>query len=133
MELKGQWCDHEHCRDFGQVDAGNIRVHSYAERRYYCQTCRRTFSADKGTFFETVRSDRLTVVEVLAMLVERNSLRAVERLKHHPHNAVLYWLDLAGQHAAAVSAVLVRNMHLTQAQVDELWTFVKKTRTPATR
>jgi hypothetical protein len=45
----------------------------------------------------------------------------------------LHWLDLAGQHAAAASAVLIRNVHLTQAQVDELWTFVKKTRAPATR
>ena len=133
MELKGQWCGCEQCRDFGKIDAGNIWVHSYAERRYYCQTCRRTFSADTGTFFETVRSDRLTIVEVLGMLVERNSLRAVERLQHHPHTAVLHWLDLAGQHATVASAVLIRNVHLTQAQVDELWTFVKKTRAPATR
>jgi hypothetical protein len=35
-------------------------------------------------------------------------------------------VDLAGQHAAAVSAALICNLHLTQAQVDELWTFVKK-------
>jgi hypothetical protein len=25
-----------------------------------------------------------------------------------------------------VSAALIRNLHLTQAQIDELWTFVKK-------
>ena len=132
MELKDQWCDNEQCRAFGKVEAGNIQIHSYAERRYYCRTCRHTFSADKGTFFETLRSDHLTVVEVLAMLGERNSLRAVERLKHHPHNAILHWVDLAGQHGAAVSTLLIRDLHLTQAQVDELWTFVKKTRASAT-
>jgi len=33
---------------------------------------------------------------------------------------------LAGQHTAAVSAALIRNLHLTQVQIDELWTFVKK-------
>jgi hypothetical protein len=37
-------------------------------------------------------------------------------------------LNLAGQHAAAVSQHLVHGLHLTQAQIDELWTFVKKNR-----
>jgi len=67
-------------------------------------------------------------IGALALLGERNSLRAIERLQHRPPNTVLHWLDLAGQHAAAVSAVFIHGLHLTQAQVDELWTFVKKNR-----
>jgi len=132
MELKRQWCDHPRCPDFGKVEAGNIRVYSYIEQRYYCKTCRHTFSADKGTVFETLRSPRLRVVETLAQLGERNSLRAVERLKHCPAKTVLAWLDLAGAHAAAVSADLIQSLHLAQAQVDELWTLVKKTSPSAT-
>jgi hypothetical protein len=73
-----------------------------------------------------VRRPRLMVIEALALLGERNSLRAVARLTHHSPNRILHWLDLAGRHAAAVSAALIRNLHLTQAQIDELWTFVKK-------
>lgn len=128
MRIKGQGCANVRCRDFGKVDAGNIGIHSHAERRYRCQTCQRTFSADQGTFFETVRSDRRAVIEVFALLSERNSLRAIERLTHHPHKTLLHWLELAGQHGAAVSSHLIRNLHVTQAQVDELWTFVKKSR-----
>jgi transposase-like protein len=116
------------CADFLKVAAGNIKVYSYSERRYYCTTCRQTFSADAGTFFETLRSERHQVVDVLAMLMERNSLRALERLRHHSHNAILHWVDLAGQHTAAVSAYLIKDLHLTQAQIDELWTFVKKSK-----
>jgi len=33
---------------------------------------------------------------------------------------------LAGQHTAAVSAALIRHLHLTQIHIDSLWTFVKK-------
>ena len=128
MRIEKQWCANAQCRDVGKVGAGNIVVHSYVERRYGCRTCRQTFSADKGTFFETVRSDRLAVIEVFALLSERNSLRAIERLRHHPHKALLRWLALAGQHGAAVNSHLIRNLHVTQAQVDELWTFVKKSR-----
>lgn len=128
MKIEGRWCANVWCRDFGKVDGGNIRIHSHTERRYGCRTCRRTFSADQGAFFETVRSDRLAVIEAFALLSERNSLRAIERLTHHPHKTLLHWVDLAGQHGAAVSSHLIRNLHLTQAQVDELWTFVKKSR-----
>jgi hypothetical protein len=55
METKGQWCDSAFCPDVGKIDAYNIKIHSYAERRFYCTTCRRTFGADKGTFFEPLR------------------------------------------------------------------------------
>lgn len=126
MELKGQWCDQLTCSDLGKVDAGNIKVYSYVERRFYCIRCLHTFSADKGTFFETLRSERTVALDALAMLGERNSLRAIERLQDHSPNTILHWLDLAGQHVAAISAYFIRNIRPTQAQVDELWTFVRK-------
>ena len=70
-------------------------------------------------------------LEALALLSERNSLRAVARLTHHSPNRVLHWLALAGQHGAAVSAALIRDLPLTQVQIDELWTFVKKSKPTA--
>lgn len=126
MELKRQWCDQKTCPDFGKMEAGNIKVFSHVEQRYYCTTCRHSFSADKHTFFATIRSPRSVVLEAVALLTERNSLRAVARLMHLSPNRILHWLDLAGQQAAAVSAERIRELHLTQVQIDELWTFVKK-------
>ena len=126
MELSQQWCDNATCRDYGKVGAGNIKAFSHVERRYYCATCRPTFSADKHTFFQTLRCPRATVLDALALLAERNSLRAAARLTRHSPNRVLHWLALAGQHGAVVSAALIRDLSLTQVQIDELWTFVKK-------
>ncbi len=128
MENQQQWCDNKACDDFAKIGAQNIKVHSYVERRYYCATCKQTFSFDKGTFFETLPTDRQILLDAIAMLVERNSLRAISRIKHCKHGSVLRWLDLAGQQAAGVSAHFIRGLHLTQAQIDELWTFVKKNR-----
>jgi transposase-like protein len=126
MKTAGQWCDSAFCPDGGKIGANNIKIHSYAERRLRCTTCQRTFSADKGTFFETLRTPRPILLDVVAMLVERNSLRAVSRIKHCKTDAALHWLDLAGQQGAAVHRHLVRDVHPTQVQVDELWSFVKK-------
>ena len=128
MDTTRQWCDNISCADFAKTDGRNVKVHSYTERRYYCTTCKHTFSFDKGTFFETLRTDRQPLLDAVAMLVERNSLRAICRIKHCKLQTVLHWLDLVGQHAAAVSNQFIRGLHLTQAQIDELWTFVKKNR-----
>lgn len=128
MDLERQWCAQPTCADFGKVAAGNLKIHSYTERRMYCTTCLHTFSADTGTFFETLRSERDVILHVLALLSERNSLRAVERLTRCRPNTALHWLDLAGQHARAVSAELIHHLHLRQVQIDELWTFVKKSK-----
>ena len=133
METAGQWGDNASCSDCGQIGADNIQIHSYAERRFRCTTCHRTFSADKGTFFETLRAPRPILLDVVAMLVERNSLRAVSRIKHCKADAVLHWLQLAGQQGAAVNRHCIRDVHPMQVQVDALWSFVKKTSAPATR
>src|SRR3954464_15913211 len=102
MRTEQQWCDNKACADFAKIKAQNIKLHSYVERRYYCATCKQTFSFDKGTFFETLRTGRELLLDAVAMLVERNSLRAISRIKHCKADSVLHWLDLAGRQAAAV-------------------------------
>jgi transposase-like protein len=126
METQRQWCDQKSCPDRGKIGARNIKPYSHVERRYYCTTCTHTFSADRGTFFDTLRTDRHVLLDAVAMLVERNSLRAISRIKHCKPHTVLHWLDLAGQHAAAVSKDVIHGLHVTQVQIDELWTFIKK-------
>lgn len=103
MGIENQWCDQLTCRDRNRIGRGNIQMYSDAEHRYYCTTCEHTFSVDKGTFFETLRTERAVLVEAVGMLGERNSLRAIGRLKHSKPDTVLHWLDLAGQHGAAVN------------------------------
>ena len=133
MDTRQQWCGSHPSPDFGKLGTPNIKTYSHAERRYYCTTCQHTCSADRGTFFETWRTDRQILLDMVAMLVERNSLRAISRVKHCRPNTILHWLDLAAQHAAAVSAHLIHGLHLTQAQIDELWTFIKKSRSTFSR
>jgi hypothetical protein len=128
MQTQPPWCDHRACADFGKIGGPNIKGYSSAERRYYCTTCSHTCNAASGTFFETVRTERPVILNVMAMVVERNRLRAICRIKHCNLATALHWLDLAGHQAAAVSHHFIMGLHLTQAQIDELWTFIQKTR-----
>lgn len=131
METEGRWCDNTSCFDVGKIGSGNLKVYSYAEGRFYGTTCQRTFSADQGTFFETRRTPRLILLDAIGMLVERNSLRAISRINHRKVDAVLHWLELAGQQGTAINHHFIRNLRLTKVQLDELWSFVKKNRSTA--
>ena len=128
-----QFCFNRACADHGQIGKGNIYVHSHPERRYGCHTCNETFAETRGTMFYRLRTPPETIVDALAQLVERGSIRGVARAKGVKPDTVIAWLRRAGEHAAEVSAYLMRDLHLTEVQVDELWTFVKRSRRTSRR
>jgi transposase-like protein len=128
MEPAKEWCPNESCPHVGKVGIGNIEVFSYQDHRYRCCTCDQTFSANHDTIFFRLRAERQVFLDVIYALVERNSIRGTGRIKHVKIDTILHWLDLVGPQCAAVNEYFIRNVHLTQVQIDELWTFVKKSR-----
>jgi IS1 family transposase len=53
-------------------------------------------------------------------------IRATARVFGVKPDTILLWLRRAGEHCEKVSAYLMRNLHVEQVQLDELWTFVFK-------
>ncbi len=133
METNQQHCGNPVCSDFGKTNNGNVKVYSYAEQRYYCTSCGQRFRASHNTGFYRLHTNRQDFLEAIAMLAERVSLRGISRIKQVRPKTVLHWLDITGYHAATVSNKLIRNLHLTQVRIDELWTFVKKSRATSQR
>src|SRR5215510_4323795 len=115
METEGQWCDNASCPDCGKIGAGKVQIHSYSERRFRCTTCHRTFSADKGTFFETLRTPRPILLDVVAMLVERNSLRAISRIKHLSLSRLNHWLPRIQAHPEVVQGTAEFHHQITDS------------------
>jgi transposase-like protein len=128
LDPSQQFCFNHECPDYGEVGKGNVDIPSSKERRYGCHTCKGTFAETRGTMFYRLRTPPETIVDAIAQLVERGSLRGVARAKGVKPDTVSAWLRLAGEHAAEVSTSLMRDLHLTEVQVDELWTFGKRSR-----
>ncbi len=126
LDPSKQFCLNPECPDYGLVGKGNLYVHGHKARRYGCHTCRRTFVESKGTMFYRLRTPPEQIVEAIAQLVERGSIRGVARAKGVKPDTVIDWLRLAAKHAGEVNEYLVRDLHLSQVQVDELWTFVRR-------
>lgn len=121
-----QFCDNSACASYGQIGQGNIRTHSRQQQQVYCKACKQIWVITKGTFFYHLKSPISLVLEVLWLLAEGMGLRAVCRTKGITTDAVGEWIVKAAAHVNEVSIYLEREMHLTQCQIDEFWSYILK-------
>ncbi|MBL7184376.1 MAG: helix-turn-helix domain-containing protein [Anaerolineae bacterium] len=97
-------------------------AHGEKRQMYLCQVCKQPFSETAGTPFFNLKTPMRTLNE----LAEGLGVRAVARIHHAEPDTVLEWLRKAGQHCEAVSAYMMQELEMSQVQLDELWTFVRK-------
>lgn len=124
------------CRGYGKygphpdhwiVGAGTYPTqHNGQCQMYQCEWCKQRFSEMQGTVFFGLKTPAETVYRALAALAERVSIRSTARIFGEKPETILLWLRRAGQHSQQVSEYLLHNLHVSQAQLDELWTFVRK-------
>jgi hypothetical protein len=65
------------------------------------------------------------VARALLVVLRRGSLRAAEEVTGHKYETIGRWLRQAAAHAEALTEVLVTDLHLTEVEVDEFWSFVR--------
>ena len=123
MDPRGQFCHNAACPDRGQVGRGNIRVHSYKERRYGCATCTKTFAATRGTPYYRLHKAAELLTTVLTLLAHGCPLEAIVAAFGLDERPVAAWQARAGAHCRAVHEplVLAGRVDLRHVQADELW------------
>src|SRR5438874_13728253 len=123
-------CPNPACRESHVVRNGSHR----GRQRYHCRTCKTYFGETQGTPMYGLKTDASEVAQALLILMRRGSLRAAEEITGHKYETIGGWLKRAASHAAAITQVLASDLHLSQVEIDEFWSFVqKKTATPASQ
>ena len=128
MEFTTCYCLNPQCTHYGKRGGAHL-VRRGADRgipRLLCTKCKGTFSARQGTAYFGVRTDELNYTIAMRALAEGNSLRGTGRIVEVDKDTVCDWLDRAGRHCRAVTTYLFDTLHITECQVDELWSFVRK-------
>src|SRR5256886_262352 len=80
----GSFCLNEACEDYQKVHHGNMIKHGKTDKgvqRHFCKTCKKSFTATKGTMFYRCRHTEEEIVECMSMLGDRSSLAAIHRIK----------------------------------------------------
>ena len=121
MDPQAVFCPNEACPTSGQMDKGNIRVHSLTERRYKCHVCGKTFAETKGTPFYRLRTAKETVVMVVTLLAYGCPVQAIVMAFGLDERTVFSWQSRSGKHCQQVHQHLVEQPRdLGQVQADEI-------------
>ncbi len=121
-----QFCDNLDCDSYGKIGENNIRTYSCLHHQVYCNACKQIWVITKGTFFYNLKAPVPLILEVLKLLSEGMGLRAVSRSKGVTTDAISAWVLKAANHVNEVTVHLERDMHLTQCQIDEFWSYILK-------
>jgi transposase-like protein len=95
-------------------------------QRYHCRNCKTYFGETEGTPMYNLKTPAAEVAQALLILMRRGSLRGAEEITGHKYETISVWLKRAATHAAAITQVLANDLHLSQVEIDEFWSFVQK-------
>src|SRR5437763_183161 len=117
-------CPNPRCSQPRVVRNGSHR----GRQRYQCRTCKTYFGETQGTPMYALKTPASEVAQALLIVMRRGSLRAAEEITGHKYETISVWLKRAAAHAAALTQVLADDLHLSQVEIDEFWSFVQKKR-----
>lgn len=125
------FCSNEQCRDHGLRSQGNISVRGrYGKDKsrelLYCRTCGKRFAATRASALFGLHLSAETIQQIIHHAAEGVGVRATARLLGLDKDTVNRVILRAGEHCAHVLSDLLISLKLTEVQLDELWTFIKK-------
>jgi hypothetical protein len=130
-EFEQFFCPNEQCKDYGLRGHNNIGIRAkYGKDKdrdlLYCRTCGKRFAASRASALFGLHLPAETIRQIIHHAAEGVGVRATARLLGLDKDTVNRVILRAGEHCARVLSGLLTSLHLTEVQLDELWTFIKK-------
>ena len=136
VDPKKEFCSNQNCPDRGKKGVGNIVRYGHDKndkQRFKCNTCGSVFVETKNTVFYNRRLSEDQIILICKLLVEKNGIRAIERIMEIHRDTISDVVEDLARHAMEVTDFLIRDVGLPKVQVDEMWSFVKKNKRKLTR
>lgn len=126
-------CPNEHCEKYGKIGEGNISFRNRygdqpSQNLFRCKSCNKTFSERKGTPFFGFHLPEEKILTIIRCLVEGNGTRATARICKVHRDTVTKIIRRFGTHSEQVSQLFLQSYPLKECQLDEMWSFIKKTK-----
>jgi IS1 family transposase/transposase-like protein len=127
-----QPCPNKSCCYYGQKNKGNIKcistymTKSGKRRTFECKECGETFSETRDTVFFDLRTSEEKVIMALKMILVQVSLSGIAFVLDVTEETILRWLERAYQKANEINQILLQDLPVTEVQLDEMWSFVKR-------
>ena len=127
MEWETLYCPNRRCLCYGKPFKKGLLVKngsSYGKPQALCRACGRSIALTYGTAYYELDADPAIFELAARALAEGNSIRATSRIVQVDKDAVSNWLNRSAYQCRLVMLYFLRQLHLTECQLDELWSFV---------
>src|SRR5215467_10002127 len=128
----GQPCPNPDCSHYRLINRGNLRAiatyltQSGKRRIFRCGACERTFAETRDTVFFDLRTPEEKVMMALKMLLVKVALSDIGFVLGVTEATVLAWLGSAAKKAHEINTHLLRDLPVTEVQLDEMWSFIRR-------
>ncbi len=122
------FCSKKYCRRRWHVGQGNIVCagQQNGKQVFKCTSCETRFVETKHTLFYRKKFPKDKVILLCKLLVHKNGVRPISRIMEISTATVEDYLLTIATHCRKVNDFLIKEVKLTQVELDEFWSFVKK-------
>src|SRR5438105_5599797 len=99
---------------------------SGTRRIFLWSKCERTFSETRDTVFFDLQTPEEKIIMALQMLLVKVARSDMGFVLGVTEATVLEWLRRAAQKAAEINGHLLRDLPVSQVQLDEMWNFIRR-------
>ena len=128
----GHPCPNTQCAQYNLMNTGNVSAiatsltQSGKRRLVRCRTCSTTFAETRDTVFFDLRTAEETVMMALKMLLVRVDLAGIRCVLGVTEETGLAWLERVARQAEELNAHLLRELPVTQVQLEEMWNCIER-------
>lgn len=127
MDWNTLYCPNKSCKYYGiPFQPGKMVKNgsSYSQPQALCKGCGCSIALSYATAYYGLESDSAIFETAVRALAEGNSIRATGRILQIDKDTVCDWLKRSALHCRSVMLYFWSQLHVTECQLDELWSFV---------
>ncbi len=127
MDWETLYCPNKRCKYYGLPFRQGKMVKNgscYGQPKGLCKGCGSNVALSYATAYYGLESNPAIFETAVRALAEGNSIRATGRILQIDKDTVCDWLNRAALHCRSVILYLWSQLHITECQLDELWSFV---------
>jgi hypothetical protein len=132
----GQPCPNADCAHYRRMHRGNVSAistyltQSGKRRIFLCSKGKRPFSETRDTVFFDLKTPEEKVMMALKMLLVKVALSGIGFVLGVTEATVLEWLRRAAQKAEELNVHWLRELPVTQVQLEEMWHCIRRKHAP---
>jgi len=127
MNWETLYCPNRHCSCYGLPFGQGLLVKdgsSHGQKQALCRACGQRIALTYATAYFGLKTDPELFELAVRALAEGNAIHATARIVQRDKDTVCAWLHRAARQCRLVMLLHWTNLHVTECQLDELWSFV---------